>query len=478
MSAHLMIVAGYMDLPPAHKLAFMKLCDSSDDRTRMAFPGYAALMVWTGVKKSRMKDVLRDLQDWGLLLVVKRAYRSSRTTYKVFPAPGDEVMYDPDPQKIKKGQEDPCPGVDKFGPVPGIPDADEVARRSGFSEGATPPAPSQKGPLHRPLRDNGATPPAPNAEKGPVDDEKGADTPAPFSPVLQNTSLPPSGGENRAHDAHPHADTISANSMSTPDRALNDNARNTTSGVPKAQGRGAMLAADWVPSEQMLAVAAVKHPGIDLVEETDKFRDHFVGNTKFRRTAEGWQGAWRNWMRESWKRAGSPQAVEAPDLFAAADLAATESITEPWLAYWARQGTVVTPALRGKLGTLVAEALSAGATPERIKEALKLCKEPYPAPFRWDKAMAGIDPYAGVGGGSGDGLTFRQRDQRDREEQSAREWRRVAERMANGQTSPDDSIREIIRSKMEKAGVIPGDEDSTPGPAVTPWAILKGEIAQ
>jgi hypothetical protein len=188
--------------------------------------------------------------------------------------------------------------------------------------------------------------------------------------------------------------------------------------------------------------------------------------------------SWWSWVEEEWSRAGSPQAVEVPDLFAAADLAAAESITEPWLAYWARQGTVVTPALRGKLGTLVAGALSAGATPERIKEALKLCKEPYPAPFRWDKAMAGIDPYAGVGGGSGDGLTFRQRDQRDREEQSAREWRRVAERMANGQTSPDDSIREIIRSKMEKAGVLPGDEDSTPGPAVTPWAILKGEIAQ
>lgn len=243
-----------------------------------------------------------------------------------------------------------------------------------------------------------------------------------------------------------------------------------------------MLSAAWVPSPQMLTVAAGKHPGIDLADETDGFVNHFVGNTKFRRTEEGWQGAWRNWMRRAWKDAGCPQAPSEPDLFEAVDQAAAESITEPWLAYWARQGTVVTPALRAKLGTLVAEALGAGATPERIKEALKLCKEPYPAPFRWDKAMAGIDPYAGQGGGSGGGLTFRQRDQRDEDLKSARGWQRVAERKAAGtDDDPMESFRAIVEGSIRKAAEVLDEEErgSVGGdtPRLSPMQILRGEIA-
>lgn len=87
MSAHLMIVAGYLPLPtPAHKLALMKICDSADDRNRLGFPGMDAVRIWADVKKSRCLQLLKDLQELGLLMQVEKAHRGRRAVFKVSPS--------------------------------------------------------------------------------------------------------------------------------------------------------------------------------------------------------------------------------------------------------------------------------------------------------------------------------------------------------------------------------------------------------
>lgn len=279
---------------------------------------------------------------------------------------------------------------------------------------------------------------------------------------LKNKPLPPSGVEA----APAHASTTDPDSMSMDSsNGVKDHARNTTSGVPKRQ-RGGMLPPDWAPSEDMLERAAVKYPGVDLSRQTWRFKNHFDGNAKHSRTERGWVLSWWSWVEEEWSRAGSPSApASAPqvDLFDAVDHAAAELITEPWLAYWARMGTVVTPALRGKLSTLVGDALAAGATPERIKEALKLCKEPYPAPFRWDKAMAGVDPYA-----SGSAVSRTEQEQKYRDLRYGRGLLDAQQRIADGTADdPRESIRRMMMGQAANAAQALRDAGEFPAPAGT-----------
>lgn len=315
------------------------------------------------------------------------------------------------------------------------------------------------------------------SETGPRGVSETPDSALKYNPSSQQ---PPKGGcENRAHDAPTRASTPDAQQVSTgsPESTRDDDLNSTRGQRSGGSGRGAMLAADWEPSADMLAVAAAKHPGVDLEEETDKFRDHFVGNTKFRRTAEGWQGAWRNWIRRAWKDAGGLSEPE-PDLFSTMDGAAVEAITEPWLAYWAQRGTIVTPALRGKLAMLVGEALAAGADPERVKEALKACREPYPAPFRWDKAMAGVDPYAG-GGGVTSGMGRQEREQHYRDLQYGRGLLRAQQREADGTADdPMESMRQLIIGATADAAEALRREGELPTPGA-PWPPhTPKEIAQ
>jgi hypothetical protein len=150
MSASLMIAAGYLDLPQAHKLALMKICDSADDGNRLGFPGVEAIRLWTGTKKSQTYDLLADLQEWGLLMQVEAAHRGKRAVYKVFPNPGDEVF------SLSHKQRKACPGADKFSGAPVIPTADEVKERviamdatKGSWNGSGAPDPLRKGPASR-----------------------------------------------------------------------------------------------------------------------------------------------------------------------------------------------------------------------------------------------------------------------------------------------------------------------------------------
>lgn len=124
-----MIVAGYLDLPPSHKLALMKLCDSADDQTRIAYPGLDAVRLWAGTKKSRSLDVLRELQEAGLIVQIEQGNRGRRAEFKVFPEAGDDRMS----LAYRRGK--PCPGVDQFKGSPGIPNVEQIKARIAAVDG-------------------------------------------------------------------------------------------------------------------------------------------------------------------------------------------------------------------------------------------------------------------------------------------------------------------------------------------------------
>lgn len=242
-----------------------------------------------------------------------------------------------------------------------------------------------------------------------------------------------------------------------------------------------MLPDDWEPSADMLARAAEKYPGIDLDEESFTFTNHFVGNTKFSRTADGWNRAWWNWVLRSWKRAGSPKTPTPTSPSAQVGLFDTpadhavvaDEIASVWLAHWRNQGGTVLPETDRKLRSMLVGALQAGATPEKVRAALVALREPCPAPFRFQDELLGVRPAA-----SGGGVSRQEREQQARSEQTARSMQRAMEREARGETSADDSARAILASVLGTAG-LSGEQDSTPGPAASPpWAILRGEIAR
>lgn len=209
MSAHLMIVAGYLPArSPSHSKALMKFCDSADDRNRLGFPGLDAVRLWTGTRKSQALQIVKDLQDDGLIMQVEAGHRGRRAVFKVFPNPGDEVYS----LSAKQGKE--CPGADKFAGSPGIPSDEEIEARIAAmdgkpvkSEGSDSPDPSKKGPAQRtqsegsgpadPMDPNGSGPPDPNdgervrsgSTKGPVKQAKGSGPTDPFGTYLRNCNF-------------------------------------------------------------------------------------------------------------------------------------------------------------------------------------------------------------------------------------------------------------------------------------------------
>lgn len=68
---------------------------------------------------------------------------------------------------------------------------------------------------------------------------------------------------------------------------------------------------DYKPSAVLLTWAKEKTPNIDPMAETEKFLDY-----TFSRAMTGWDGAWRNWMRNAQKfyeeRNGKHQPIPAP----------------------------------------------------------------------------------------------------------------------------------------------------------------------
>lgn len=66
-----------------------------------------------------------------------------------------------------------------------------------------------------------------------------------------------------------------------------------------ASPAGSRLPDDWTPPEDWLAWARSEKPGINALQEADKFRDFWHGKAGKDGRKANWQATWRNWIRNS-----------------------------------------------------------------------------------------------------------------------------------------------------------------------------------
>jgi len=67
----------------------------------------------------------------------------------------------------------------------------------------------------------------------------------------------------------------------------------------KASPAGSRLPEDWTPPEDWLAWARAEKPGINALQEADKFRDFWHSKAGKDGRKANWQATWRNWIRNS-----------------------------------------------------------------------------------------------------------------------------------------------------------------------------------
>ena len=65
---------------------------------------------------------------------------------------------------------------------------------------------------------------------------------------------------------------------------------------------GSRLPEDWVPTADMLAWAANERPDIDVLGETENFRDHWLAKSGKDATKLDWNRTWRKWIRSAYAR--------------------------------------------------------------------------------------------------------------------------------------------------------------------------------
>ncbi|MFF4777502.1 hypothetical protein ACFY05_32065 [Microtetraspora fusca] len=402
MSAHLMIVAGYLPIgphpsginfTPAHKLALMKICDSADHETRLGLPGQAAIRAWAGVKKARAAAILTDLQSMGYVLVTERAYRGHRTVYKAFPAAGDATLYAPDPQKIAKGIRDICPGAEWFAGVPAIPTAEDVKNYidgvdGKTSEESTTADPSEKGPAKQthqegssqadpsqedgsnsadPISPEGSSAADPSEGKGPLEDAEGSTPQDPFSTSHFGTPTTPLrgvvGAHARAHEepGQPHLTLVpgleSGHRDIDDDQADRDADAVGDAKAPTGGGEGGKssrksrqrrpripLPENFPLLDEMRAWAAEHAPALNLDREHMRFCNFWWDKAD---TKDGkkslWGQTWENWMLSEQTKAeryAGRRPARLADAAPQETLVAAERLATWWLDMCAKVGPI------------------------------------------------------------------------------------------------------------------------------------------
>lgn len=66
-----------------------------------------------------------------------------------------------------------------------------------------------------------------------------------------------------------------------------------------ASPKGSRLPDDWTPPEDWLAWARSEKPGINALQEADKFRDYWHGVAGAKARKANWLSTWRNWVRNA-----------------------------------------------------------------------------------------------------------------------------------------------------------------------------------
>lgn len=93
------------------------------------------------------------------------------------------------------------------------------------------------------------------------------------------------------------------------------------------RGSKLRLTEDWTPDAKDLAWAKAKYPTIDLDEESEKFRNHWVANAE---TSARWDLRWRNWVinASKWARPGRRAAPARSGQRSLAEMWAADTGTE------------------------------------------------------------------------------------------------------------------------------------------------------
>ena len=156
MSVHLIECAAELKLKPQQKLVLLCFADSASRDTRVAYPGLDQLMTWSGLGRSRVFEVLKELTELGLIRQRASGHRGRRSEYLVFPD-GCCVQhgYEPRPVDLTEGIDAGC-------------------AQSGTADPIDPPAESVDSPATRTL----------SHPQGPVDDKKGSGFSSEKGPAL------------------------------------------------------------------------------------------------------------------------------------------------------------------------------------------------------------------------------------------------------------------------------------------------------
>lgn len=177
MAIHYLECAALTDLPAGKKLALMAIADDADKTTRIGRVGLDGIMQWSGLKRSRALEVLKELVDDGYLVRHASGRIGRQAEFVVFPA-GCCPLHGP---------------VRGHTPTPG---------GSGPADPPPPPAPVDEpvdtavdSPVDDAQRGSGTPDPAPRRGSG-RGSATGSDsyrTP-PYPPIELPPNPPPSGG--------------------------------------------------------------------------------------------------------------------------------------------------------------------------------------------------------------------------------------------------------------------------------------------
>ena len=78
--------------------------------------------------------------------------------------------------------------------------------------------------------------------------------------------------------------------------------------APKTKNLGTRIPDNFTPSAKMRELVVERFPGVDLLEETDKFCDYWKSQAGAKARKADWQLTWKTWIRTAYERAGKPKA--------------------------------------------------------------------------------------------------------------------------------------------------------------------------
>jgi hypothetical protein len=85
VSIHLIQCAAQLRLKPGEKLVLLCLAENANARDARAFPGLEALMVWSGLSRARVFEILKTLAELRFIEQVKPGHRGQAAEFTVFP---------------------------------------------------------------------------------------------------------------------------------------------------------------------------------------------------------------------------------------------------------------------------------------------------------------------------------------------------------------------------------------------------------